>query len=170
MGSLRSAAQVGVPSFGPGKVDLVLKVNGRRRTANVEPCTTLLQVLRDELGLTGAKQVCDRATCGACTVLRGGKRIYSCSVLAVDAQDEDILTIESLDQTGTLDPLQQAFADFDASQCGYCTPGFILSAKALLAENPSPTLDEVREGLSGNYCRCGTYEGIEKAVLAVANR
>jgi xanthine dehydrogenase YagT iron-sulfur-binding subunit len=167
--SLRPAAELGVPSFGPGKAAVTLRINGRSQTAMVEPCTTLLQVLRDQFGLTGAKQVCDRATCGACTVLREGKRIYSCSVLAIDAQGDEILTIESLGRNGELDPVQKAFIEFDASQCGYCTPGFVMSVKAFLAANPSPTIEEIRSGLSGNYCRCGTYEGIEKAILKVTN-
>lgn len=167
MSTLTSAADAHVPSFGPGKTDLVLTVNAQQRAASVEPCRTLLEVLRDQFGLTGAKQVCDRGTCGACTVLLSGKRIYSCSVLAIDAQDEQITTIESLNASATLDPLQQAFIDFDASQCGYCTPGFIMSAKAFLSEHPAATLDDIRRGLSGNYCRCGTYEGIEKALLAL---
>jgi aerobic-type carbon monoxide dehydrogenase small subunit (CoxS/CutS family) len=147
-------------------VTLQLTINGQRRTAVADISRTLLQVLREQFGLTGNKQVCDRATCGACTVLRNGIRVYGCSVLAVDAQDDDIVTIEGLTPNGELSPLQQAFADCDAMQCGYCTPGFIVSATAFLKEHPAPTRDDVRRGLAGNFCRCGSYEGIEQAVLA----
>jgi xanthine dehydrogenase YagT iron-sulfur-binding subunit len=153
-------------SVGPGSVTLQLTVNGQRRTAVADSSSTLLQVLRERFGLTGNKQVCDRATCGACTVLRNGIRVYGCSVLAVDAQDDDIVTIEGLTPNGQLSPLQQAFADCDAMQCGYCTPGFIVSATAFLKDHQAPTRDDVRRGLAGNFCRCGSYEGIEQAVLA----
>ena len=155
-------------SVGPGPVPIELKVNGHALSTTAEPCLTLLQVLREKLRFTGAKQVCDRATCGACTVLADGMRVYSCSMLAIDAQDLEITTVESLDANGHLDPLQQAFVSADASQCGYCTSGFIMSAKAFLAENPHPTLEELRKGMCGNLCRCGTYAGIAEALLAVS--
>ena len=155
-------------TFGPGPVSIQLNVNGQVQSVNCEPCLTLLQVLREKLALTGAKQVCDRATCGACTVLVNGKRVYSCSILAIDAQDAKIETVESLAQGGTLDALQQAFVAADASQCGYCTPGFIMSATAFLADNPSPTKEDIRKGMCGNLCRCGTYAGIEEALLSMA--
>ena len=154
-------------AFGPGPVSIQLNVNGQVQSVNCEPCLTLLQVLRAKLGLTGAKQVCDRATCGACTVLVNGKRVYSCSILAIDAQDANIETVESLGQDGTLDTLQQAFVAADASQCGYCTPGFIMSATAFLTDNPSPTKEDIRKGMCGNLCRCGTYAGIEEALLSM---
>jgi len=162
---LRKAAP---PVFGPGPVPIQLKVNGQAVSATVEPCLTLLQVLREKLGLTGAKQVCDRATCGACTVIAGGRRVYACSMLAIDAQDLEITTIESLSENGELEPLQQAFVDADASQCGYCTSGFVMSAKAFLDENSAPTLDDIKKGMCGNLCRCGTYAGIVEALLAVS--
>ncbi len=151
--------------FGPGPVAIHLNINGEIRSITAEPHLTLLQVLRSKLGLTGAKQVCDHATCGACTIIADGKRIYSCSILAIDAQGLVITTIESLAVGGKLDPLQQAFVDADALQCGYCTAGFIMSAKAFLAENPHPTLQELKRGLCGNMCRCGTYANIVEALL-----
>ena len=162
---LRSAAPV---AFGPGPVPLQLKVDGQTLSVSAEPCLTLLQILREKLSLTGAKQVCDRATCGACTVIADGKRVYACSMLAIDAQDLEITTIESLAENGELDSLQRAFVAADASQCGYCTSGFVMSAKAFLDENPAPTLDDIRKGMSGNLCRCGTYAGIAEALLAVS--
>ena len=158
------------PVLGPGPVPIHLNVNGQVLSATAEPHLTLLQVLRIKLGLTGAKQVCDHATCGACTIIADGKRIYACSVLAVDAQNLAIRTIESLAANGALDPLQQAFVDADASQCGYCTSGFIMSATAFLAENPHPTLQDLKKGLCGNLCRCGTYAGIAEALLALNPR
>ena len=156
------------PAFGPGPVPIQLKVNGQTMSVTAEPCLTLLQVLREKLGLTGAKQVCDRATCGACTVIAGGRRVYACSMLAIDSQDLEITTIESLAKNGELNPLQQAFMEADASQCGYCTSGFVMSAKAFLDENSAPTLDDIKKGMCGNLCRCGTYAGIAEALLAVS--
>jgi len=162
---LRSAAPV---ALGPGPVPIQLKIDGQTLSVTAEPCLTLLQVLREKLRLTGAKQVCDRATCGACTVIASGKRVYACSMLAIDAQDLEITTIESLAENGELDSLQRAFVAADASQCGYCTAGFVMSAKAFLDENPAPTLDDIRKGMCGNLCRCGTYAGIAEALLAVS--
>jgi aerobic-type carbon monoxide dehydrogenase small subunit (CoxS/CutS family) len=155
-------------ALGPGAVPLRLNVNGQVVAATAEPCLTLLQVLREQLNFTGPKQVCDRATCGACTVLADGIRVYACSLLAIDSQDLAITTIESLAADGNLNALQQAFVDADALQCGYCTSGFVMSAKAFLAENPRPTLEELRKGMCGNLCRCGTYAGITEAILAMA--
>src|SRR5271166_5274744 len=132
--------------LGPGPVLIQLKVNGQTLSTTAEPCLTLLQVLREKLGLTGAKQVCDRGTCGACTIIVNGKRVYACSMLAVDLKDDEITTIEAMARNGVLDPLQQAFVNADASQCGYCTPGFVMSAKAFLSENPNPSLEELRKG------------------------
>jgi xanthine dehydrogenase YagT iron-sulfur-binding subunit len=155
-------------ALGPAPVAIQLQVNGQKLAATVEPWLTLLQALRENLGLTGAKQVCDHATCGACTVLANGKRVYACSMLAVDSQDLQITTIESLAANGRLNPLQRAFIDADASQCGYCTSGFIMSATAFLAEIPHPTLNDVKKGMCGNICRCGTYAGIAEALLSVS--
>jgi xanthine dehydrogenase YagT iron-sulfur-binding subunit len=163
----RTLKESAPPVLGPGPVPIHLNVNGQMLSTTAEPHLTLLQVLRIKLGLTGAKQVCDHATCGACTIIADGKRIYACSVLAVDAQNLAISTIESLAVNGALDPLQQAFVDADASQCGYCTSGFIMSATAFLADNPHPTLQDLKKGLCGNLCRCGTYAGIAEALLAL---
>jgi xanthine dehydrogenase YagT iron-sulfur-binding subunit len=153
---------------GPGPVPITLQINGKPYKLTVEPRVTLLDALRDRLGITGAKKVCDRGDCGACTVLMGGKAVYACNVLAIEAQGKDIQTIESLTAEGKPDPLIQAFVDNDAQQCGYCTPGFVMASKAFLAEHPNPTEEQVKHGLGGNICRCGTYMGIRKAVLQAA--
>ena len=161
-----SGAEVKV--FGPGKVPIKLTVNGKTLSAQVEPRVTLLDALRNELDLTGAKRVCDRATCGACTVIVDGKPVYSCSVLAIEAQGKSITTVEGLMQGETLHPVQQAFIDNDAQQCGFCTPGFVVASKAFLDKNPSPTPEQVQKGLGGNLCRCGTYVGVRAAVAQAA--
>ena len=164
--ALRAAPESsGAAVAGPGKVDLTLTVNGAERTLALEPRVTLLDALRFELDLTGAKKVCDRGTCGACTVTIDGKPAYACSVLAIQVQGKDIRTVEGLAQGDRLHPIQQAFVDNDAQQCGYCTPGFVMACKAFLDKNPNPTLDQVRTGLGGNLCRCGTYVGVAQAVL-----
>jgi xanthine dehydrogenase YagT iron-sulfur-binding subunit len=155
---------------GPGPVPITLQVNGKPHSLSVEPRATLLDVLRDRLDLTGAKRVCDRGSCGACTVLLGGKAVYSCSVLAIDAQGKDIHTIESFTAESKPDPLIAAFVDHDAQQCGFCTPGFVMASRAFLAENPHPTEEQVKEGLGGNLCRCGTYMGIRKAVVQASKQ
>jgi len=142
-----------------------LRVNKEDYDVYVEPRETLAHVLRDELGLTGLKVGCQEGACGACTVLMDGKAVRSCLILAVQAKGKEILTIEGLAKNG-LHPLQQAFIDHFAVQCGFCTPGMILSAKALLDENPNPTEEEVRKALAGNLCRCGGYSKIVEAVLA----
>jgi xanthine dehydrogenase YagT iron-sulfur-binding subunit len=127
-----------------------------------------LDALRNHLDLTGAKKVCDRATCGACTVMVSGKVVYGCSVLAIDAQGKDIQTIEGLSSGTRLHPVSQAFVNHDGQQCGYCTPGFVMAAKGFLDRNPNPTYDQVKQGLGGNLCRCGTYVGVRQAVLEAA--
>ena len=157
-----------VQVLGPGKVPVIVTINGKQYHANIEPCITLLDAMREFWGLTGAKRVCDRATCGACTVLVNGKREYSCSLLAIDLQDDEITTIESLGANGQLDPIQQAFVDNDALQCGFCTAGFVMSCKGFLLENPSPSHEDILRGMSGNLCRCGTYAGIQRALAQVA--
>ena len=150
------------------KKELQLRVNGGLLKLEVFPSMVLLDVLRDELGLTGTKRGCETGYCGCCTVLLGGKAIHSCSILAFRAKDHEILTIEGLEKDGKLHPLQKAFMDRGASQCGYCSPGMILSGKALLDSNPNPSEAEVRRALSGNLCRCTGYLPIIEAVLSVA--
>ena len=157
-----------VSVVGPGKVPVTVRINGSSLTANLEPCITLLDAMREFWGLTGAKRVCDRATCGACTVLVDGKREYSCSLLAVDVQGNEITTIESLSTNGAIDPVQQAFVDNDALQCGFCTAGFVMSCKGFLSQTPNPTQEDILKGMSGNLCRCGTYAGIQRAVAQAA--
>ena len=148
---------------------LRLRVNGEEYEIFTDPWRTLVQVLRDDLGLTGTKEGCNTGNCGVCTVLIDGKAVKSCLVLASQAQGKDILTIEGLSKNG-LHPLQQAFVDHFAVQCGFCTPGMIVAAKALLDEKPNPTEEEVKLGLSGNLCRCTGYVKIVEAVLAAAER
>jgi xanthine dehydrogenase YagT iron-sulfur-binding subunit len=155
---------------GPDKVPVSLNVNGKMLKAQLEPRVTLLDALRDEFQLTGAKRVCDRGTCGACTVLLDGRAAYSCSVLAIDAQSRQITTVEGLGEPGRLHPVQQAFVDNDAQQCGFCTPGFVVATKAFLDQHPNPTPEQIRHGLGGNFCRCGTYAGIRAAVMQVAGK
>jgi xanthine dehydrogenase YagT iron-sulfur-binding subunit len=162
------AAGQDVRILGPGKIPITLTINGKPLTAEVEPRVTLLDALRHQFDLTGAKKVCDRATCGACTVIIDGKPAYSCSVLAIEAQGKKITTVEGLMQGERLHPIQQAFVDNDAQQCGYCTPGFVVACKAFLDKNPHPTPEEVQKGLGGNLCRCGTYVGIRAAVMQAA--
>jgi aerobic-type carbon monoxide dehydrogenase small subunit (CoxS/CutS family) len=147
---------------------LTLTVNGEHYEVFVEPWKTLSEVLREELYLTGVKEGCHTGYCGACTVIIDGKSVKSCLILALQVNGKDILTIEGLESNG-LHPLQQAFIDHFAVQCGYCTPGMILSAKALLDRNPRPTEEEIREAISGNLCRCTGYVKIVEAILAVAN-
>ena len=157
----------------PGEpMDITLVVNGERRSLRIDPRTTLLDLLRENLGLTGTKKGCDMGQCGACTVLVDGKRIDSCLALAVQHEGREITTIEGLARGEDLHPMQAAFLEQDAFQCGYCTPGQILSAVALLAERKGQQLDDeaIREGMSGNICRCGAYPNIVAAVRGVAGR
>jgi xanthine dehydrogenase YagT iron-sulfur-binding subunit len=154
----------------PGKVPMEFFINGKVCKASLEPRVTLLDALRDQFDLTGAKRVCDRGECGACTVLFDGKPVYACSVLAIEAQQKSIATVESLMQQGNLHPVQQAFVEHDATQCGFCTPGFVVACAAFLEKHPQPTPEEIRRGLSGNLCRCGTYDGIRKAIAQVAQK
>ena len=153
---------------GPGEVPITLQINGKPYKTSVEPRTTLLDTLRHRLDITAAKRVCDRGTCGACTVSVDGKAMYSCTVLAIDAQGRQIQTLEGLSQNGKAHPVSKAFVANDAQQCGYCTPGFVMAAKTFLDHNPNPTYEEVKSGLGGNLCRCGTYMGVRKAVLDAA--
>jgi aerobic carbon-monoxide dehydrogenase small subunit len=150
------------------KKSISLKVNGTERHADVEPRTTLLEMVREQFNLTGAKLGCDIQVCGACTLLLNGKPVSACSVLAVDADGCDILTIEGLSNKDSLHPIQEAFMEFGALQCGYCTSGFILTAKALLDEIPRPTDEQIRDYLAGNFCRCGCYQEIMQAIRNIA--
>jgi carbon-monoxide dehydrogenase small subunit len=145
-----------------------LKVNGEVHEIAVDPWRTLLEVLREDLGLTGTKESCDLGTCGACTVLINGEPMLSCLLLAWGLEDQEILTIEGMATGGRLHPLQESFINHGAFQCGFCTPGMILTAKALLEENPHPSEEEVREAISGNICRCTGYTKIIDAISATA--
>ncbi len=140
-----------------------LRVNGQPHELMVEPRHTLLDTLRVDLSLTGTKKVCDMGDCGACTVLVGGRAMYSCLLLAVDCEGRDITTVEGLVHDGQLDPVQRAFIETDAFQCGFCTPGQMMSLKALLQENPAPSDDAILRAVTGNLCRCGAYPNILKA-------
>jgi xanthine dehydrogenase YagT iron-sulfur-binding subunit len=146
------------------KIPIKLNVNGQQRQLNVAPWTTLLDALRDHLNLTGTKKGCDHGQCGACTVLEDGRRVNSCLTLAVMKDGTNITTIEGLASKGALHPLQQAFIDHDAFQCGYCTPGQICSAAGLIAEGRAKSIEEIRELMSGNICRCGAYPNIVAAI------
>jgi xanthine dehydrogenase YagT iron-sulfur-binding subunit len=162
------AAGEDVTIHGPGKVPVTLNVNGKKLSADLEPRVTLLDALRERFDLTGAKRVCDRGACGACTVLLDGKPVYACAVLAIDAQGSKITTIEALAEGDALSPVMQAFVAHDAQQCGFCTPGFVVATTYFLQQHPKPTAEDIRHGLSGNYCRCGTYDGIRAVALAHA--
>jgi xanthine dehydrogenase YagT iron-sulfur-binding subunit len=154
--------------LGPDAVTLSLRVNGAARAVTVEPRVTLLDALRNHLDLTGAKQVCDRGACGACTVLLDGNPVNSCLVLAADAEGHEITTVEGIGTPDRMSALQAAFVEKDALQCGFCTPGFVVSGTALLARHPDPTLEEIKAGLAGNLCRCGTYGRVFEAVSAAS--
>ncbi len=156
--------------LGPGQTEIQLNVNGQLRTVWIEPRTTLAQALREHLSLTGTKIGCDRGACGACTVWLDGKSINSCLALAVDMQGRRITTVEGLAKDGKLHPVQEAFIEHDATMCGFCTPGMVMSCAALLERNPNPGLDDVQSATSGNLCRCGTYPKVFEATLAAAAR
>ena len=150
------------------KTRVSLSVNGRRRRVLVEPRWSLLYVLREKMGLTGTKAGCEQGECGACTVLINGQPRYSCLTLAVEAEGKEITTLEGLMEGEELGPVQKAFVEHDAFQCGYCTPGQIMAAEGLLRSNPNPSLEEIRLGMSGNLCRCGVYPNIFRAVRRAA--
>ncbi|HUO09375.1 MAG TPA: (2Fe-2S)-binding protein [Phycisphaerae bacterium] len=151
-----------------GEVEILLNINGKDQRVKVEPRTTLLSALRDRLDITGPKLVCNVGTCGACTVLMDGKPVYGCSVLAVDAVGRDITTVEGLGTPENMNPVQAAFCEKDAMMCGFCTSGFVVSATALLRSNSNPTLEDIKQGCKGNFCRCGTYPHIFQAVESAA--
>jgi aerobic-type carbon monoxide dehydrogenase small subunit (CoxS/CutS family) len=150
------------------KMPITLNVNGKKYNLKVEPRMTLLRALRNELDLTGTKEICDRGACGGCSVMLDGKLVNSCMLLAVDAVGAKIGTIEGLAKGDKLDPIQSAFVQHDALQCGFCTPGMVMACKALLETNKKPDLVQIKKGLSGNICRCGTYNNIFAAVQTAA--
>lgn len=158
------------PGLITGETPITLTINGKPYKTTVEPRMTLLDVMRTNLDLTAAKRVCDRGTCGACTVIVEGKAMYSCTILAIDAQGKKIQSLEGLSNGKTRHPLMDAFVNNDAQQCGYCTPGFVMASKAFLDHHPNPTEQDVKEGLGGNFCRCGTYMGIRKAVVEASKQ
>jgi len=172
--ALRSNAEADAasPTSAPAgaKIRVPLEINGQKRQAMVESRTTLLSAMRDHLepAVTGPKLVCDHGTCGACTVLLEGKPVYSCLVLAVAAANKKITTVEGLGSADHLSAVQQAFVEKDASMCGFCTPGFVMAVSSQLKANPNSTLDQVRRGCHGNFCRCGTYPKIFEAAVAAA--
>jgi xanthine dehydrogenase YagT iron-sulfur-binding subunit len=153
-----------------GPVDVTLNVNGKQQTLKLEPRTTLLDALRDELNLTGCKEVCDTTNCGACTVMIDGKATYACTRLAVEVQGREIKTVESLRQGDNCDEVIDGFVKHDALQCGFCTPGFVVATRAFLNKNPNASLEEIQKGLGGNLCRCGTYNGITACALELAKK
>jgi xanthine dehydrogenase YagT iron-sulfur-binding subunit len=163
-----AGSQAAPAVLGPDAVTLTLKVNGAAQKVTVEPRVTLLDALRNHLDLTGAKQVCDRGGCGGCTVLLDGDAVKSCMMLAADADGHEVTTVEGLGTPEKMSALQRAFVEKDALQCGFCTPGFVVAGTAFLAKHRDPTLEEIKQGLSGNLCRCGTYGRIFEAVQAAA--
>ena len=156
------------PVLGPGAVSITLTVNGEKKKLQVEPRTTLAEALRVKLDMTGTKVVCDRGACSACTVMVDGTPVCSCMTLAVTAQGKQIKTIEGLANGDQLHSVQQQFIEHDAMQCGFCTPGMVMSCAALLERNKAPTLDDVKQAVSGNLCRCGTYPKVFDATLAAS--
>lgn len=164
-----AAAQTsGVTEFGPGPAPIRLRINGAEHALEIEPRTTLAEALRLHLGMTGTKVVCDRGVCSGCTVWLDKMPVNSCMTLAIDAIGHDVTTIEGLSAAGEMHPLQAAFVKHDAMQCGFCTPGMVMSCAALLEHNPHPTEHDVRQAVSGNLCRCGTYPKIFAATLDAA--
>jgi xanthine dehydrogenase YagT iron-sulfur-binding subunit len=170
LGPAQPAEAQGARTIGPGAVPIQLNINGRIHKLEVEPRVTLLDALRTRLEITGVKRVCDRGACGACTMIVDGKTIYSCSTLAIEAQGKAIRTVESFTQGTVLHPVQQAFCDHDGLMCGFCTPGFVVSAVSLLEKNPKPTREQARKALDGNICRCGTYTRVLEAALNAGGR
>jgi xanthine dehydrogenase YagT iron-sulfur-binding subunit len=156
--------------LGPEPFEVTLRVNGNDLKASVDPATTLMETLRWHMNLTGTKEVCDRGACGGCSLLVDGQLIASCMMLTIDAVGCEVTTVEGLAKDGQLDPVQEAFCRHDALQCGYCTPGLIMASKALLNQHRRPTLDQIKHGLSGNICRCGTYTNVFNAVLEASGQ
>ena len=165
-GVAETDAQTGPRVLGPGDVPVSLMVNGKRLELKIEPRVTLLDAIRNRADLTGNKRVCDRGTCGACTMIVDGRTVYSCSTLAIEVQGKQIRTVDGLANGATLHPVQQAFCDADALMCGFCTPGFVVATVALLEKHPNATPEQMRKGLDGNICRCGTFVRILEAANA----
>jgi aerobic-type carbon monoxide dehydrogenase small subunit (CoxS/CutS family) len=157
-------------ALGPGPVPVTLRINGRPHQVSVEPRTTLAEVLRDQLHLTGTKVVCDRGACSACTVMLDGTPVNSCMTFALDVGKREVTTIEGLGTPDKMHPVQAAFVEHDALQCGYCTPGMVMSTAALLEHNPNATIDDIRYATRGNLCRCGTYPKVFEAAIAAAGK
>lgn len=151
-------------TVGPDSASITVTVNGIKKKLKIDPRVTLLDAMRDKLNFTGTKRVCNRGECGACTMIMNGDTVLACSILAIDADGADIQTIEGLADGDNLHPVQQKFIENDALQCGFCTPGFIMSGVALLQKNPDPSMDEIKYAVSGNLCRCGTYPHVFKAI------
>jgi xanthine dehydrogenase YagT iron-sulfur-binding subunit len=158
------------PGYGPGPVPVELTVNGKKVTANIEPRVTLLDALRNYLDVTGCKRVCDRATCGACTVILNGRPVYSCLTLALEARGAEVRTAESLVTDGKLNEVPAAFVANDAQQCGFCTPGFVVAMRAALDKYPNGTPEQIEAALSGNICRCGTYEQMRQTITQLCRK
>src|SRR5436190_7162430 len=159
------AQTAGAQPIGPGEVPVTLTVNGKRIDLRIEPRVTLLDALRMRADLTGNKRVCDRGQCGACTMIVDGRTRYSCSTLAIEVQGMQIRTIDGLASGATLHPVQQAFCDADGLMCGFCTPGFVMATTAVLEKNPNATPEQIKKGLDGNICRCGTFVRVFEAAL-----
>jgi xanthine dehydrogenase YagT iron-sulfur-binding subunit len=166
-GAAVAHAQGGATVVGPGTVAVQLTVNGKRLNLNIEPRMTLLNALRNKADLTGNKRGCDRGVCGACTMIIDGRTAYSCSTLAIEVQGKQIRTVDGLANGDRLHPVQQAFCDRDALMCGFCTPGFVMATVALIEKHPNPTPAQVKAGLDGNICRCGTFTRIMEAATSV---
>lgn len=165
LGPSQVAEAQNVNAAGPSAVPIQLTINGRAHRLEVEPRVTLLDAMRTRLDITGVKRVCDRGSCGACTVIVDDKTVYACSMLAIEAQGKNIRTVESFTAGTVLHPLQEAFCEHDGLMCGFCTPGLVTAAVALLERNPKPTPEEARKALDGNICRCGTYVRVLEAAL-----
>jgi xanthine dehydrogenase YagT iron-sulfur-binding subunit len=161
-------AQAGPRAMGPGEVPVTLMVNGKRVELRIEPRVTLLDAIRTRADLTGNKRVCDRGTCGACTMIVDGRAVYSCSTLAIEVQGKQIRTVDGLAAGNTLHPVQQAFCDKDGLMCGFCTPGFIMATVAVLEKHPNATAAQMRKGLDGNICRCGTFVRVMESAMQAA--
>jgi xanthine dehydrogenase YagT iron-sulfur-binding subunit len=178
LGGSAASVRPGAAALGPNAVPVTLRVNGESIQMRLEPRVTLLDAIRDHIrldthehvDLTGSKRVCDRGTCGACTVLLDGKTVYACSILAVEAQGQEIVTVEGIAQGGKLHPVQEEFIHCDGSQCGFCTSGFVMASVALLRENTQPDRAQIDRALDGNICRCGTQINVRDAVTKAAAR